>query len=153
MRLAKIKKGSLYKLPSGSLVRVIKVNHNIGKVFVYDYNSHQNEVFDIEIAPQIFIPIFRIGEVGKMLNKKPDTLRKYERQGLIPKVDRYYLSKNPASLRPVRLYTEKDIWNLVEFFMRRPGRGRPSRLNVGGVNRPLIKQAISSKFERNKNVI
>jgi len=113
-----LRTSNLYKLPSGGLVRILRINEDKGKVIVYDYNIRSNEVFELETAPNFFTPIFRIGEVAKMLGKKPDTLRKYERDGLIRQADRYNLGKGS---KPVRLYTKNDIWNLVEFFMRRPG--------------------------------
>lgn len=145
MARAVLRSNKLYKLPSGTLVRILRINHDKSKVLVYDYNACRNDIFELETAPEFFTPIFRIGEVAKMLGKKPDTLRKYEREGLIRQAERYNLGKGRKS---VRLYTKTDIWDLVEFFMRRPGPGRPARTNVGGVNRKRIDNFINARYER-----
>lgn len=122
-------------------MRVIKVNLVKNKVWVHDYHSYQNDVFDLDVAEQMFQPVFRISEVAAMFGKKTATLRKYENLGLIPEVEKF----RTGSSRMTRVYTERDVWDLVEFFSTRPGPGRPSKTNVGGVDRKTIQKKIDTK--------
>jgi hypothetical protein len=143
-QVAKIKRSKLYFLPSGGLVRVVKVKPEHNKVFVYNYDSSSNETVDYDIAPKIMTPAFRIGEVARMLGKKQGTLRKYEHLDLIPKARKCKIGESE-----MRVYTAQDIDVLVEFFETRRGVGRPGGFNKRGtVNRNDVATYISGRYER-----
>lgn len=121
MKLARVIKGKLYLLPSGNLARVVAVDDSSNRVIIYNYHSRQNEVIDYSFATQILSPVFKISEVARMLGKKSDTLRRYERLGKISPARQYRLGKRNS----MRVYTESDIEQLAEFFDEQVV-GRPS---------------------------
>ncbi len=98
-------------------IRIITINKSRNSVTFHRYDTFENDVMEYDTAHMFLLPIFKIGEVAKLLNKKPDTLRKYEHQGLIPPVKKFFLTADETS--SLRMYTEKDIVDLVEFFSNR----------------------------------
>jgi len=148
-KFVKIKVNKLYFLPSGDVVRVVRINWMRNSVIVHNYHSHSNEVVEYELAPAILSPAYRIGEVARMLGKQPATLRKYEQLGLIPKVRK--ISLNFGEKRFTRVYTSKDVEEIVEFFDRRKPVGRPSRTNTFGINKNEIKRILNSRYIKEDN--
>lgn len=149
LRLARLKKGRWYLSASNHLLKIIGFDFDGHNVLVHDYTIGANDHYPFDVASQVFKPVFRIGEVARMIDRKPDTLRKYERKGLIPKVKQYYVGHNQRS--KMRIYTKDDIADLVEFFERQPNPGRPSDKVKGNLNRDRIKKIIDSRF-RSENV-
>lgn len=68
--------------------------------------------------------VYTIGEVAKIVERRPDTIRKYERKGLIPKPLK--IEEDYPSYRNWRFYTGPDVYEMVEFFSDRSP-GRPTR--------------------------
>lgn len=143
---AKIKTGKLYQLPSGNVVRVVRVNSMRNNVIVHNYHSHANEAIEYETAPALLTPVLKIGEVAKLLGRKSATIRKYEQIGLIPKARK--ISLNVEGKITTRVYSPKDIEELIDFFDRRKPVGRPGKTNIGGINRKEIKRRLDSKYIR-----
>ena len=68
--------------------------------------------------------IYTIGEVAKIVERRSDTIRKYERSGLIPKpVD---LGDDYPSYKNWRFYSYADVHEILDFFSDR-NPGRPSK--------------------------
>lgn len=120
---SKIQLKKLYKLPSGNVVRVIRVDKLRGNIIVHNYHSHSNEVIDLKITPIILKRVYKIGEVAKMFGKKSSTIRKYENMGLIPVSEK--ISFDGGGKLETRVYSEKQVEELAEFFRRRRSAGRP----------------------------
>lgn len=78
---------------------------------------------------------YTIGEVAKIVERRPDTIRKYERDGLIPKP--HPVGEEYPSYSNWRIYKSSDIYEIVEFFSNRTP-GRP------------VKQAAGNKLVENK---
>jgi len=147
--LAKLRPGKLYVLPSGAVCKLIKVDWVHGKVFIYRYDIKSNETLDVEIAPRILTPAWKIGEVAAMLQRSPDTMRKYERAGLIDSPNRHKIGN-----QNLRIYTLKDINKLITFFENRAPVGRPSKTNESfGVNKTEVRRRLKSRFEEIKSKI
>ncbi len=145
--VTKVRVNKLYLLPSQTLVRVHRIDQVHGKVFIYRYDTSMNDSLDIEMAPRLLTPAFKIGEVAKMLQKSPDTLRKYERDGLISSPKRWKVGD-----RDIRIYTMRDINRLVDFFENRPPVGRPSKSNQSsGVNKAELKRRLRLRLQ-NKEI-
>lgn len=121
--LSKIQLKKLYKLPSGNVVRVIRVDKLRENIIVHNYHSHSNEVIDLKITPIILKRVYKIGEVAKMFGKKSSTIRKYESIGLIPVSEK--ISLHGGGKLETRVYSEKQVEELAEFFRRRRSAGRP----------------------------
>jgi hypothetical protein len=140
MKLAKVLKYKRYLLPSGNLARVMTIDESSNRVIVYNYHSRQNEIIEHSLAPHILEPVFKISEVAKMLGKKPDTLRRYERLGKISPARQYRLGKRNS----MRIYTERDIEALAEFFGEQVV-GRPS--SCAKVSLPVSRQEMFRMYK------
>lgn len=137
--------GRLYILPGGDVVKAVRVSEQRNVVIVHNYGSQQNEVIEYNMAPKLLTPVLRIGEVAKLFGKKPDTLRRYEREGLIDEPIRYRM--NDSTKEPTRLYGPSDIRKLVRFFERRNPVGRPSPTNRPGINKELIENKLKVRYK------
>lgn len=122
------------------------MNNAVGKVFIHNYDSLSNEAIDLDTAKRYFIPMMTIGEVAKILGKKPHTLRTYERQGLIAKAKQYRVGS--GSIKTIRLYSPDEVRDLLEFFADRRGPGRPAIHNVGVIDRERVEKLLGAKYER-----
>lgn len=120
---SKIQLKKLYKLPSGNVVRVIRVDKIHSNVIVHNYHSHSNEIIDFNITPILLKRVYKIGEVAKMFGKKTSTIRKYETIGLIPAGEK--ISLHVGGKLQTRVYSERQVEELAEFFRRRRTAGRP----------------------------
>jgi len=65
--------------------------------------------------------VYTIGEVAKIVDRRSDTIRKYEKRGLIPKP--VSIDEDYPSYKGWRFYTSGDVYDIVSFFSdRTPGR-------------------------------
>lgn len=84
-----------------------------------------------------------------MLQRSPDTLRRYETDGLIPPAPKFDLGQ-----QSVRLYSVREIRSLVQFFDQRNPVGRPSKTNFSyGVNKIELRRKLSKRFKALKEQI
>jgi hypothetical protein len=145
---AKITKNRYYLNTNGALVRVIHINKKDNRVALYRYDLFKQEDIEFDTAPFYLTPIYKIGAVAKMLNRSTETIRKYERQGLIPKASQYPLNKEGTA--SVRVYSVKDVGDLVEFFATRSSAGRTS--HISKINQRDVMQGLEARFNQIKNV-
>ena len=148
-KFSKIKINKLYFLPSGDVVRVVRVNWMRNIVIFHNYHSHSNESVEYALAPAILAPAYRIGEVARRLGKKPSTLRKYEGLGLIPKARK--ISLTFGAKPSTRVYTSKEVDEIIDFFDRRKPVGRPSHTNFSGINKNEIRRIFDSRYIKDNN--
>lgn len=120
--LSKIQLKKLYIMPSGNVVRVIRLDKNQQKIIVHNYHSHSNEVIDFKVTPILLKRLYKIGEVAKIFGKKPSTIRKYERLGLIPVAKKISFDRD-AKLQS-RVYSDEQLEEIELFFRRRRAAGR-----------------------------
>jgi len=106
---------------SNTIVKVKKITKNLNKILVTDLTSKQEMVMPYEGAELIMHRIYTIGEVAKIVEKRSDTIRKYEKKGLIPGGKKF--SESCESYKNWRYYDREDVYNMVSFFNgRTPGR-------------------------------
>lgn len=119
-----INKFYLYKT---NLVKVKKIHKSTNVVIVRNLDT--NEDTDIPIAGSeiLLTRLYTIGELAKIIGKRSDTLRKYEKQGLLPKSGTSSNSNNYYN--NWRFYTESDVYDVIAFFSGRTP-GRPAGMNV-----------------------
>jgi len=85
--------------------------------------------------------LFSIGEVGKMLDYAPATLRKYERMEILPTQKQYHIGR-----RSIRLYAEKDIIDISILLSQRPPVGRPMKINtVSKIDRKRVETGLKQR--------
>lgn len=129
------------------MVKILSIKRDRNILVIRRYDSYENDTLPFDIAPRILTPMFDISDVARTVNKKPDTLRKYEREGHIPKARQFEL--NEAGSYRLRLYSWHDILRLVEALERRRPPGRPSKLNKPGkLNRQDIRKRVARKFDK-----
>jgi len=106
---------------SNTIVKVKKITKNLNKILVTDLTSKQEMTMPFEGAELIMHRIYTIGEVAKIVEKRSDTIRKYEKKGLIPSGKKF--SESCESYKNWRYYDREDVYNMVSFFNNRtPGR-------------------------------
>lgn len=113
-----VNKFYLYKT---KLVKVKKIYKSSSSVLVTFIDDGQTESVPTSGADLLLVRLYTIGEVAKITGKRSDTIRKYEKKGLIPKPS--YAVEEGISYKNWRFYTQGDVYDVVQFFSgRTPGR-------------------------------
>lgn len=99
-----------YVTHSGDIIKTVKVIKNKNKVIYYSLPNGENQTIDLDMAELIFQPVYTVSEVAKMVDRKPDTLRKYESAGLTDSPMKVLTSNGNWW----RFYTERDVLQLAE---------------------------------------
>lgn len=106
---------------SDTIVKVKKITKNLNKIYVIDLTTKEEIIMPYEGAELIMHRIYTIGEVAKIVEKRPDTIRKYEKRQLIPSGKKF--SQTCESYKSWRYYERQDVYDMVTFFSgRTPGR-------------------------------
>ena len=114
---------------SDTVVKVKKIAKNLNKVTVIDLTTKKEINIPFLGAELIMYRIYTIGEVAKIVEKRSDTIRKYEKKGLIPSGKKF--NESCQSYKNWRYYDREDVYNMVLFFNNRtPGRPANER-NIG----------------------
>jgi hypothetical protein len=112
------------------LVKIKKISKTSNRITLL--NLQDNTIIEIPLKSSDLLlkRIYTVGEVAKIVDRQPNTLRKYEKKNLIasPKKfgDAYKGYKN------WRYYDEADVYDIVEFFNGRV-QGRPVNKSKGFV--------------------
>ena len=107
---------------AGDIVKIKKIVK--GKNKIYLENLLTKEIFDIpyEQSEILITRLYTGGEVAKIVERRPDTLRKYERKNLIPSAQKF--GDQYVGYSSWRYYDERSVYEMVEFFNQRV-QGRP----------------------------
>lgn len=104
-----------------SIVKLKKISKKQNKIFVERLDNGDIIVLPYEQHDLILYRIYTVGEVAKIVEKRPDTIRKYEKKSLIPEATKF--GEKYKGYSTWRYYSESDIYEMVEFFnTRMPGR-------------------------------
>lgn len=144
-KIAKLSPHKFY-IRNKVLLRIIKINKRLNQVTIYRYDTYETDVIAYDTAHYGMLPIFRIGEVSKMVDRKTDTLRKYERRGLIPPPQKFSLTEDGTTV--MRGYTESDVNDLVEFFATR---GNTSK-KYSAASQKNVVEGLQARFKKIQNV-
>lgn len=116
----KIINNKFYKL-EGKIVKVRKIMKSANRVYVTRLDNNVDVVVPLEQADLILHRIYTIGEVAKIVEKRADTLRKYEKKNLIPAGKKF--GDKYQGYKDWRYYDQNDVYDMVSFFTgRAPGR-------------------------------
>jgi hypothetical protein len=107
---------------ANTIVKIKKVQKTKNKIFVEDLSNGSSIVMPYQQSDLLLRRVFTVGEVAKIVERKSDTLRKYERRGLIPESKKF--GEPFGSYKNWRIYDEDDVYSIVEFFSDRTA-GRP----------------------------
>lgn len=140
-RETKLISGKYYILRGKDIVRILSTNQKENRVIIKICDSGTKEHMEYDTAHLYLKPIFKIGDAAKALQRSPDTLRKYERLGLIKKANKFLVSVDGNM---IRFYTEEDLLELAVFFANQKSPGRPERTN-SKINRRHLMDKLSSR--------
>ena len=106
---------------ANNIVKLKKINKKQNRIFVERLDNSEVIELPYEQHELILYRIYTVGEVAKIVEKRPDTIRKYEKRSLIPEANKFGEKYNGYS--SWRYYNEEDVYLMVEFFNTRiPGR-------------------------------
>jgi hypothetical protein len=109
-----------YKL-EGKIVKIRKITKSANRIYVTRLDNDSEVIVPMEHSDLILHRIYTIGEVAKIVEKRTDTIRKYEKRNLIPASKKF--GEKYQSYENWRYYEHKDVYDMVSFFTgRTPGR-------------------------------
>lgn len=109
----------LYK---GKAVKVKKIHRSSNSVVLKYLLENGEDLIPFNGGELLLSRLYTIGELAKITSKRSDTLRKYEKNGLIPKPS-YIINDEESCYKNWRFYTESEVYDVVAFFSgRSPGR-------------------------------
>lgn len=112
-----------FYLYSGTIVKIKKINRSSNKVYVEKLIDDSKIVIPFQQNELLLNRIYTVGEVAKIVERRPDTIRKYEKKGLIANAQKF--GKEYGAYSSWRYYNEEDVYHMVEFFSSR-NQGRPA---------------------------
>jgi len=145
---AKLIKNRLFFNDKNDLIRIISIVKRENIIHIFDYSKFDKEIIEYDTAAYYLRPVFRIGEVSRIIDKKPDTIRKYEQTGVIPKARKVSLNIQGSS--SIRIYSLRDVYDLLEIFATRSKAGRPKQ--HASINQVDAIKRINARFQKIKNV-
>jgi hypothetical protein len=120
MLTAKLIQNKFY-LYSGTIVKIKKINKSVNKIYVEKLIDDSRVVIPFQQNELLLKRIYTVGEVAKIVERRPDTIRKYEKRGLIASAEKF--GSEYGAYSSWRYYNEDDVYQMVEFFSsRNPGR-------------------------------
>jgi hypothetical protein len=106
---------------SGSLHKVKKVHKSKKQVVIQNMSDNSETVLPLDGAEILLSRLYTIGEVAKIVQRRSDTIRKYEKRGLIPKPSP--VGEEYPSYKAWRFYKTSEVHEILDFFSERtPGR-------------------------------
>lgn len=130
---------------SDTIVKIKKISKNSNKIFAERLDNGEAILIPYEQCEILLIRLYTVGEVAKIVEKRSDTLRKYEKRNLIPSPNKF--GEKYESYKNWRYYEESDIYEMIEFFNDRIP-GRPIQKNNIDLNSKIksIQEKVKLKF-------
>lgn len=106
---------------SDTIVKIKKISRQSNKIIVERIDNGEQITMPYQQSELLLIRLYTLGEVAKIVEKRADTLRKYEKKNLLPKPTKF--GEKFSAYQNWRLYEESDVYDMIEFFNGRiPGR-------------------------------
>lgn len=83
---------------------------------------------------------YSISELSRIVRKKSSTIRKYESIGLLEQPKKIFMK--PSGNRPYRVYSRKEVDDMIVFFEKRRSAGRPVAQKHDTMSKSDIKQRL-----------
>jgi hypothetical protein len=130
---------------SDTIVKLKKISKNSNKIFAERLDNGELILIPYEQCEILLLRLYTVGEVAKIVEKRSDTLRKYEKKNLIPSPNKF--GEKYKSYENWRYYEESDIYEMIEFFNTRVP-GRPAQNKKEDINSKIksIEQKVKLKF-------
>jgi len=107
---------------AGNIVKIKKISKSRNKIFLENLTDREHIDVPYEQCELLLTRLYTVGEVAKIVGRRPDTLRKYERRNLIPSAKKF--GEECVGYTSWRYYDESAVYEMVEFFNQRV-QGRP----------------------------
>ena len=107
---------------AGDIVKIKKISKSRNKIYLERLTDRDIVEIPYEQSEILITRLYTVGEVAKIVERRPDTLRKYERKNLIPSAKKF--GEKCVGYTNWRYYDESDVYEMVEFFNQRV-QGRP----------------------------
>jgi len=105
-----------------SAVKIKKIHKSSNRVVMKSIIDDSEHVIPFTGGELLLKRLYTIGELAKITGKRTDTLRKYEKSGILAKPS-FFVEDEDNSYRNWRFYTEEEVYDAVSFFSgRNPGR-------------------------------
>lgn len=118
-----------FYLYASKIVKIKKIAKRQNKIYVERLDNGEGIEIPYEQSELILYRIYTVGEVAKIVEKRADTIRKYEKKNLIPEASKFGEEYNGYS--DWRYYKESDVYEMIEFFNTRiPGRPVAKKHNI-----------------------
>jgi len=118
------------------LVKVKKIHKSSNSVIVKFVDSDIEEVLPLSGCDLLLIRLYTIGELSKIINKRSDTIRKYEKNGLLPKPS-FLIEDEKNCYKNWRFYSESEVFDVVAFFSGRSP-GRPASVKNNNIRNNIV---------------
>lgn len=130
---------------SDTIVKLKKISKNSNKILAERLDNGESVLIPYEQCEILLIRLYTVGEVAKIVEKRSDTLRKYEKKNLIPSPSKF--GSRYKSYENWRYYEESDIYEMIEFFNTRIP-GRPAQSKSIDINSKIksIEEKVKLKF-------
>jgi DNA-binding transcriptional MerR regulator len=114
------------------IISVVSVHKKFNKVKIKKFSSEEVIELPLDNIYLFLKRLYTIGEVARIVQRKPDTIRRYERLGHLAPPKRI---SDETGRKNWRYYTEQDASDMIEFFSERKPPGRPKKKYIS--NREL----------------
>ncbi len=114
-------KESKYYFCGEEVVKVIHLLYSENKAIVFNLDKQVEQIVNLTGARNVYSPALRIGDVARIFNCQPDTVRKWEWRGYIEPIQQWQIGK-----RKIRFYKLSDVENIREI-IGSVHRGRPRK--------------------------
>jgi hypothetical protein len=115
---------------SDTIVKIKKINKTSNKIYAERLDNGDLILIPHQQSDLLLIRLYTVGEVAKIVERRTDTIRKYEKKNLIPQPNIF--GEKYKSYQNWRYYEESDVYDMVTFFNDRTP-GRPIKENNHGI--------------------
>lgn len=133
-----------------TIVKLKKISKSSNKILAERLDDGTHIVLPYEQSEMLLRRVYTVGEVAKIVDRRSDTLRKYEKKDLIPSPKKF--GEKYKSYENWRYYEESDVYDMIEFFnSRTPGRPVQNNKTTIKNNIKQIEEKVKLQI-RGKNV-
>jgi hypothetical protein len=117
-----------------TIVKLKKISKINNKIFAERLDNGEMVLIPFQQSDLLLTRLYTVGEVSKIVERRADTLRKYEKKNLIPLPNKF--GDKYKSYQNWRYYEESDVYEMIEFFNDRIP-GRPVKRNNKDINKSI----------------
>lgn len=131
---------------ANTIVKLKKINKTGNRLFVEKLSNGGQVILPYMQSDLLLKRVYTVGEISKIVQKRSDTIRKYEKKGLIPTARKF--GDEYAGYSDWRYYTEEEVYQMVEFFSERvPGRPNVKMSNAVDKRIKNLSQKVKLTFK------